>query len=269
MKEVKNDVDVELQLAQAALARAQQRKADAEESARLAAQAALAKNLADEQERLTRLQREAEETQRRWAEKRAAEETAKRMEEAAKAAETRRLEAEFEARQEAARKEAARQEQVRKVQEAARQAEIDAANIEASLRQANTPREEQKPVTVRSPEHPLSFLFTGQARTEETAPLPVVKPAPVTVSQVKAPRKPCVPDGNDVVALEKLWYSVTQERPSPMKFETLLGKGYSVSEIEAALRAVQAQSRPMSSDGRLYAVESLLEAENVTQTQAA
>ena len=256
-----NDVDVELQLAQAALARAQQKKADAENAARLAAQTALAKNLADEQERLARLQREAEETQRRWAEKRVAEEAAKRLEEAAKAAETRRLEAECEARQEAARKEAARQAQIRKVQEAARQMEIDAANLEASLRQANTPHEEQKPVTLQSPEHPLSFLFTGQARTEETTPAPVPMSAPVTIPQVKAPRKPCVPDGNDVVALEKLWYSVTQERPSHMKFEALLGKGYSVSEIEAALRAVQAQARPMSSDGRLYAVESLLETE--------
>jgi hypothetical protein len=264
MEEVKNDIDVELQLAQAALARAQQRKADAEEAARLAAQAALAKNLADEQERLTRLQREAEETQRRWAEKRAAEEAARRLAEVAKAAETRRLEAEFEARQEAAREEAARHERIRKVTEQARQVEIDAANLEASLRQANTPREESKPVTVQSPEHPLSFLFTGQSRTEETIPAPVPMSAPVTMPQVKAVRKPCVPDGNDVVALGKLWYSTTKERPSPMKFEALLGKGYSVSEIETALRAVQSQDILMSSDGRLNAVESLLEAENVS-----
>ena len=47
-----NEVDLELQAAQEALRRAQQRKADAEEAARLAAQAALTKNLADEQERL-------------------------------------------------------------------------------------------------------------------------------------------------------------------------------------------------------------------------
>ena len=74
MEEARNEIDLELQAAQEALRRAQQRKADAEEAARLAAQAALAKNLADEQERLARLQREAR-GQRLWAEKRAAEET--------------------------------------------------------------------------------------------------------------------------------------------------------------------------------------------------
>jgi integrase len=107
-------------------------KQDAAEAAGLATQAALAKNLADEQERLARFQKEAE-NQKRWAEKRAAEEVARRATEQARVAETRRLEAEFEARQEAARKETARQEAIRKVQEAARQMEIDAASLEASL----------------------------------------------------------------------------------------------------------------------------------------
>ncbi len=255
--EEQQNVDAELLAAQEALARAQQRKAQAEESARLAAAAALAKNLADEQERLARLNAEAEEADRRAIASRAAKQEKERLAEQQRAAETRRLEVEFESRQEAARKEAARQAQIRKVTDAARQMENDAANLEASLRQANTPHEEQKPMTVRSPEHPLSFLFTGQTRTEEVIPAPV--PTPVTVPQVKAARKPCVPDGNDITALEKLWYSVTQERPAWKKFEALLGKGYSVSEIEAALRAVQTQGRPMSSDGRLNAVESMLE----------
>ena len=138
--------------------------------------------------------------------------------------------------------------------------EIDAQNLEASLRQANTPKVEQKPITLGDATHPLSFLFTGQNRTEDAAQ--VFTPDPTTVEsvpQVNGPRKPCIPDGNDVVALGKLWFRVTQEQPSCMKFEALLGKGYSVCEIEAALRIVQAQERPMSSDGRLYAVECVLE----------
>ena len=73
MEEVKNEVDVELQIAQEALRRAQQRKADAEEAARLAAQAALTKRLADEQERLARLKAEAEEADRRAVERRVVE----------------------------------------------------------------------------------------------------------------------------------------------------------------------------------------------------
>ena len=158
-----NEVDIELELAQRALAAAQQRKADAENAARLAAQAALAKNLADEQERLARLKQEAQESDKRHREKRVKEEEARRISEAAKAAETRRLEAELEKRNEALRKEAERQAQIRKVQEAAHQAELDAAALEASLRQANTPRVEPKPVTLNSPSHPLSRLFGTSA----------------------------------------------------------------------------------------------------------
>lgn len=273
-----NEVDLELQAAQEALRRAQQRKADAEEAARLAAQAALTKNLADEQERLARLRREAEETARRWAEKRAAEETARRVEEAAKAAETLRLEAEFEARQEAARIEARRQEKVRKVQEAARQMEIDAAHLEASLRQANTPHEEQKPVTLSSPSHPLSRLFGNGAE--------VAVAEPREIDSQEQARQNAVPTaksetwrvikhgpGNNFVnsgtsyLLEK---EIKQQIGIQANTQRLdhLSSLYDEADLMKALGLAVAafRERPMSHDGFLGFVESLLlEAENVTR----
>jgi hypothetical protein len=273
-----NEVDLELQAAQEALRRAQQRKADAENAARLAAQAALAKNLADEQERLARLHREAEENQKRWAEKRAAEETAKRMEEAAKVAETRRLEAECEAREQAAREEAARQERIRKVQEAARQAEIDAANIEASLHQANTPREEQKPVTLSDAAHPLSMIFAPDAvptapireiSSEENAKLTAqceATPKSETWRVVKHGPGNNFVNSSTSYLLEKEIKKQVGIQANTQRLD-LLSSHYDEADLMRALGLAVAafRERPLSHDGFLGFLESLLvEAANVT-----
>lgn len=273
-----NEIDVELLAAQEALARAQKRRADAEEAARLSAQAALAKNLADEQERLARIQREAEEAQRRGAEKRAAKEEAKRIEEAARAAETRRLETEYEARCQAAREEAARQERIRKVTEQARQMEIDAANLEVSLRQANTPREEQKPATLRDAVHPLSMIFAPDAvptatireiSSEENAKLTAQREA-TPKSEVwrvvkHGPGNNFVNSGTSRL-LEKEIKQQTGIQANTQRLD-LLSSLYDEADLMTALGLAVAAFResPMSHDGLLGFIESLLlEAENVT-----
>lgn len=260
--------DQELAEAQRMLARAQQRKADAMEAARLAAQAALAKNLADEQERLVKAQKEAEEIQRKWAEKRALEEDAKRKEEAAKLAETRRLEAECEAREQTAREEAARQARVRKVQEAAHQAELDAQSIEASLRQANTPREEVKPVTITSAEHPLAFLF---------APDAVKTAQPQSLSSEEHARQ--LKDSEKAVAMEparKVHPCVDMATSHELEalLRPLLGQVnttacdrlssvWSCDALLSAARQVADQYRvkPMGHDAVLSSIEQLLESQ--------
>lgn len=276
MEEVKNEVDLELQAAQEALRRAQQRKADAEEAARLAAQAALAKNLADEQERLARLKKEAEETQRRWAEKRAAEEQRKRLEEAARAAETRRLEAELEKHEEAARQEAARQERIRKVTEQAHQAEIDAANLEASLRQANTPKEEPKPITLSSPLHPLSRLFGNgaevAAQPREIDSVEQAKQNSVPTAKSETWRVVKHAHGNNFVnsgtsyLLEKEIKKQTDIQANTQRLDRLSSLYDEADLMKALGLAVAAfREKPMSHDGFLGFVENLLlEAENVT-----
>jgi hypothetical protein len=269
MEEVKNEVDLELAAAQEALRRAQQRKADAEEAARLAAQAALVKNLADEQERLARLKREAEETARRWAEKRAAEETARRIEEAAKAAETRRLEAEFEARQEAVRIEAARQEKVRKVQETARQMEIDAANLEASLKVEATPKVEVLPPTLAT--NPLGGILFGSRAPDVAQPLSLSAEENAAL-QTKRDREKAV--ATDPTRKVHPCVDTATSRELEALLRPLLGQVnatacdrlssvWSCGALLNAARQVAAQYRvkPMSHDSVLFAIEQLLESQ--------
>jgi hypothetical protein len=169
MEEIKLDQaqtqeDLELIEAQRLLTAARARKAQAEENARLAAQAALTKRLADEQERLARLQKEAEEIEARTIAKRAAEAERIRQEDAVRAAETRRLEQELAKHNEVIRIENERKERVRQITEAARTAEIEAASLEAALKQPVVIQEELKPPTLQ--DTPLGIIFGRPATTE-------------------------------------------------------------------------------------------------------
>lgn len=262
--------DQELAAAQEVLRRAQQRKADAEQAARLAAQAALTKRLADEQERLARLKADAEEADRRAVKRRAAEAEAVRQADAARAAETRRLEQEVEKHNEEIRREAERKEKVRKVIEAAHQAEIDAANLEASLRQANTPREEQKPITLISPSHPLSRLFGNGAvepaqphslSTEENAALQAKRDREKAVTTEPARKvHPCV-DTATSRELEALLRPILGQ-VNTQRCDSLSSQ-WSCGALLNAARQVADQYRvkPTGHDAMLSAIEQLLESQ--------
>lgn len=267
-----NDVDIELQQAMFTLEKAKQRKADAESAARLAAAAALAKNLADEELRLAKLRQEAHEAnERALARKKAQEETA-RAEQAARDAETRRLSQELESREEAARQEAARVERIRKVQEAAHQAELDAQNIEAQLKQAQTPREEPKPVTLCDAAHPLSMIFAPSATP--TAPIREISYEEQVRTQAQKDRaaeqsvwKPVKHGhGNNFVnsgtsyLLEQIIKKETSIQAHTQRLDFLSSQWDEADLTKALGLAVAAfRERPMSHDGLLGFIESTLE----------
>jgi hypothetical protein len=273
MEHKAQDVDVELLAAQEALAAAQKRKAAAEENARVAAAAALAKNLADEEMRLAKLRQEAQEANARaLARKKAAEEAA-RSEQAARAAETHRLAQELEAREQAAREESARVERIRKVQEAAHQAELDAQSIEASLKQAQTPREEVKPVTLHEATHPLSMIFAPNA--EKTEPIREISYEEQVRNQTQKDRaaesavwKPVKHGhGNNFVnsgtsyLLEKEIKRQTGIQANTQRLD-LLSSEWDEADLMKALGVVVASfsEHPTSHDGLLASIESILEA---------
>jgi len=266
MEEVKNEVDIELQLAQKALAAAQARKAQAEEAARLAAQAALTKRLADEQERLARLKKEQEEADKRALDRRNAEAEAIRIADARRAAEQRRLEQEVEARNEAIRNEKARKEAVKKVAEEAQRVENDAKALEAALLKAQTPKEELKPPTLATT--PLGSILGMSASqpapaqgisSEENARLQCEADR---IARVKVPARkaqPCVDttSSNDVIKLVKdeLHFNLNVQRADQWS---------SVWNSDALLAAVRkaieiAKERPIGYDALCLTVESLLE----------
>jgi hypothetical protein len=274
---MENAIDQELQAAQAALAAAQKRKAQAEEAARLAAAAALAKNLADEEMRLAGLRREAQEANERAIARKKAQEETQRAEQAARAAETHRLEQELEAREQAAREENARKETVRKVQEQARQMEIDAASLEASLRQAQTPREEPKQVTILDSAHPLSMIFAPSAIPN--APIREISYEEQVQKQAEKDRtaerttwKPVKHGhGNNFVnsgtsyLLEKEIKKQTGIQANTQRLDHLSAEWDEADLMKALGFAVAAfRERPMSHDGLLGFVQNMLEVASVT-----
>jgi len=263
------DVDVELQEAQRMLARAQQRKADALESARVAAAAALAKNLADEEERLLTAKRESEAIQKMWAEKKAAEEQARRTADAAKAAEMRRLEAEAEARAQAVRQEEERQARVRRVEEAAFVAEQEAKALEQELLRATTPKVESKPASLESMPSALASVFglksTEQVQIEEISSSqqekiqaeadrasaiaePVRKPKPTSDYSTSAELEKILRPALGQVNVQRCDRLASEFSPTPL--------------LKAAQQiAAQCKTKPMGCDAAFYFLESLLETE--------
>lgn len=255
----------EVREATEALAASKRKLALAEEARLAKAAADLAAHKAEQERQLHEAQLAREATEKKWAEEKQRKDAALKAEQAAQEAQKAALEAALAKEEEAKRQREAHAARLAKIEAERFQAEQDAARIQRELQQASSPKVESAPSTLATT--PLSILFGGRTDSPtQPREISAVEHAQMQARQnaaphVEASRKPCIPDGNDVVALEKLWYSTTQERPSWQKFEALLGKGYSVSEIEAALRAVQAQGTAMSSDGKLYAVESLLESQ--------
>ena len=265
-----NEIDLELQTAQEALTAAVKRKSQAEEAARLAAQVALTKHLAAEELRLATLRKEAEEAQIRAKARRAEKENAERAEDAARQAETRRLEAEFEARQEAARQEAARQERIRQVTEKAHQMEIDAAHLEASLRLATTPREEPKPTTLSST--PLAMIFGGDTPVVQQQGLDSVEQAKLQFQKDKSAPAPTVarkskPSIDTSVSreLQALFLKELKINANPGRLDQLSAL-WEYEPLMAATREVieQAKQKPLSHDGILAMIDSLLDVQNGT-----
>jgi hypothetical protein len=155
--------DQELALAMKALADAKERKARAEKMALDKAAADLAAHRAAEEKKLADARAEAEAIQKRWQEKRAAEETARKVVEAQRKAVEDRLSQELSKREEEKRIAEKKAAEIKAIQEAAFNAEREAQALEQSLLQARTPKEEEKPVTLQDPRHPLSRIFGNGA----------------------------------------------------------------------------------------------------------
>ncbi len=264
---MENEVDVELEMAHAALAAAQKRKAQAEENARLVAAAALAKRLADEEERLAKLKAEAEENDRRHAERKTAEAEAIRQADAQRAADTRRLEQELEKHNEEIRQEEARKERVRKITEAAHQAEVDAQNLEFSLKQAQIVREEPKPATLET--NPLGRILGRSApevvtirdlSSEENAKLQAEKDRAANAVQ-QSPRKSRAEvdwsASQDVIKVVKdgLHFNLNLQRAD--QWSSIWNYGPLLTAVRAAIE--QAKVHPVGHDQFCSLVDAILE----------
>lgn len=153
-------IDVELALAQKALADAQERKARADKMALDKAAADLAAHKAAEEKRLADLRREAEEANERAKKRKQEREATERAAEAARKAEEDRLQRELSAREETLRKETERTASIKTIQEQAFAVEQEAKRVEAELlRKKNTEREAPPVNSLHDPRHPLSVIF--------------------------------------------------------------------------------------------------------------
>ena len=154
--------------------------------------------------------------------------------------------------------------------------EIDAANLEASLNTASTPREEQKPVTLSSPSHPLSRLFGNGAEVTAAQPLEIdsveqAKQDAVPADKSETWRVVKHGPGNNFVnsgasyLLENEIKKQTGIQANSQRLD-FLSSQYDEADLMKALGLAVAtfRERPMSHDSLLGFVASLLlEAENV------
>jgi len=275
MENIDNTIDVELQVAQEALRKAQQRKADAGEAARIAAQAALAKNLADEQERLICAQEENKHIQEKWAKKRAAEEAERHKAEVAKLAVTRRLEQEVEIRAQAQREEAARLERIRKVTEAAHQAELEAQQIENDLQRTKVIPEESKPASLGDLPSALSNIFGVKSTetsefitaisSEEQAKLQTDKDRATILAEVVRKPKP-VADSYTSGCLEQLLIRELKIQINSARCDEIASRFNCEAVVGAAKQVVEAyKQRAMGHDSIFFMLDSILEGMAVTQ----
>jgi hypothetical protein len=165
--------EAELRSAQERLDQARKKKAEADEQKLIAArtavlqrQAAEEKALADQRE----MQRHIEE---KWAAKRKAEAEAEEAERRKAAQEKLELENLLAAQELAKQKRDAHDKEVRRLSDEAFALENAARQAEADALRMSAPAEEVKPVTIHSPEHPLSRIFgVTQPDVPEQPPAP-------------------------------------------------------------------------------------------------
>lgn len=254
---------IELQAAQVRLNQAQQNVAKLRQAALDKAAADLAAYKAAKEKKLSDARAATAEIEKKWAEKRQAEEDARKAEEAANKAEEGRLTAELNRREEEKRIIAVKAAEIKKVQDAAHALEIEQQQLETALRQATVIYVEDKPVTLSDAAHPLSFIFRGQARTEEAAPVAVASaPAPVQIIEPARKVHHCVDmaTSNDLIALVRNSLHINL---NPQRADALSSQWTWDAIMKAATQVIeQVKTSPCGHDQILCLIESLLEANN-------
>jgi hypothetical protein len=193
MSEIQNDVDQELQAAQAALAAAQKRKGEAEAAALAKLRIQIAEQEAEAQRKL-REEHEARERKLEEIRKETARKAEQRSLEAAVArAQAEQLQRELSEREQAVKAEADRQEAIRKVQEQAFAVEQEAKRIEADLIRGKSAVNElaldqNRPSGIHDPRNPISRMF-GTERVPENAFV-----APLVEQAKQSPLRDVLPD---------------------------------------------------------------------------
>jgi hypothetical protein len=236
--------DLELAHAEKVLAAARDRRAQAQQDIALAARAALAKSLADEEDRLLQIRIQTANQQDAIKAKLKAKEESIREAERLRVAHRQMLEREAAAEEEKLHAEQERQNRVKRVLDAARQEEIDARNLENALAQA---RCNPEPIDITPTLHPLDLVFgTGHA-----APIVEISASDNMRLQAALDRERDAlmvktgnlnVDGNDLAMVSKAVYDSTGERANNESLIALLTQR-PASDVLAALKIVAAEHK--------------------------